>query len=117
MQPRRWRGLDLGTTPVYLQATTRRVSCPTHGVVVAAVPWARRGRGSPARSRTPPPGWSATPPSRWWRCCCGSRGARYRRSSSGSSPSGRGRPTDWSGCAGSGSTRSATARGSGTCWS
>jgi len=42
-EPRRWRGLDLGTTPVYLQATTRRVSCPTHGVVVAAVPWARAG--------------------------------------------------------------------------
>jgi Transposase and inactivated derivatives len=41
--PRRWRGLDLGTTQVFLQATTRRVSCPTHGVVVAAVPWARAG--------------------------------------------------------------------------
>ncbi len=41
--PRRWRGLDLGTTQVYLQATTRRVSCPTRGVVVAAVPWARSG--------------------------------------------------------------------------
>ncbi|HEY6423990.1 MAG TPA: transposase family protein, partial [Pseudonocardiaceae bacterium] len=41
--PRRWRGLDLGTTPVYLQAMTRRVSCPSHGVVVAAVPWARPG--------------------------------------------------------------------------
>ena len=42
-EPRRWRGLDLGTTQVYLQARTRRVSCPTHGVVVAAVPWARAG--------------------------------------------------------------------------
>ncbi|MGH3598901.1 MAG: ISL3 family transposase [Pseudonocardiaceae bacterium] len=42
-EPRRWRGLDLGTTQVYLQATTRRVACPTHGVVVAAVPWARPG--------------------------------------------------------------------------
>jgi transposase len=41
--PRRWRGLDLGTTQVYLQATTRRVACPEHGVVVAAVPWARPG--------------------------------------------------------------------------
>jgi len=41
--PRRWRGLDLGTTPVYLQATTSRVSCREHGVVVAAVPWARPG--------------------------------------------------------------------------
>jgi transposase len=42
-QPRRWRSLDLGTTRVFLQATTRRVSCPEHGVVVAAVPWARAG--------------------------------------------------------------------------
>ncbi|MGH3546857.1 MAG: transposase family protein [Pseudonocardiaceae bacterium] len=42
-EPRRWRGLDLGMTEVYLQATTRRVACPTHGVVVAAVPWARPG--------------------------------------------------------------------------
>jgi transposase len=41
--PRRWRGLDLGTTQVFLQARTRRVSCPEHGVVVAAVPWARPG--------------------------------------------------------------------------
>lgn len=42
-QPRRWRGLDLGTTPVFLQATARPVSCPEHGVVVAAVPWNRAG--------------------------------------------------------------------------
>jgi transposase len=41
--PRRWRGLDLGTTQVYLQATTTRVTCREHGVVVAAVPWARPG--------------------------------------------------------------------------
>jgi transposase len=40
---RRWRGLDLGATQVFLQARTRRVSCPEHGVVVAAVPWARPG--------------------------------------------------------------------------
>ena len=49
----RWRGLDHGTTSVFLQATTRRVSCPEHGMVLAAVPWARPGRGSPLRSRTP----------------------------------------------------------------
>ncbi|MGH3820125.1 MAG: ISL3 family transposase, partial [Pseudonocardiaceae bacterium] len=42
-KPRRWRGQDLGTTRVYLQARTCRVSCPEHGVVVAAVPWARPG--------------------------------------------------------------------------
>jgi transposase len=41
--PRRWRGLDLGTTQVFLQASTCRVVCPEHGVVVAAVPWARPG--------------------------------------------------------------------------
>jgi transposase len=41
--PRRWRGLDLGTIQVYLQATTSRVACAEHGVVVAAVPWARPG--------------------------------------------------------------------------
>jgi transposase len=40
---RRWRGLDFGATQVFLQARTRRVSCPEHGVVVAAVPWARPG--------------------------------------------------------------------------
>ncbi|MCA1822579.1 MAG: ISL3 family transposase [Pseudonocardia sp.] len=39
--PRRWRGLDAGTTRVYLQAEAPRVSCPVHGVIVAAVPWAR----------------------------------------------------------------------------
>jgi transposase len=36
-------GLDLGTTQVFLQARTRRVVCAEHGVVVAAVPWARPG--------------------------------------------------------------------------
>jgi transposase len=28
---------------LYLQAPAPRVSCPTHGVIVAAVPWARHG--------------------------------------------------------------------------
>ncbi|MGH3964690.1 MAG: ISL3 family transposase [Pseudonocardiaceae bacterium] len=41
--PRRWRGLDVGTTRVYLQAAAPRVRCPAHGVIVAAVPWARHG--------------------------------------------------------------------------
>ena len=41
--PRRWRSLDLGSTRVFVQASTHRVSCPEHGVVVAAVPWARAG--------------------------------------------------------------------------
>jgi transposase len=40
---RRWRGLDLGTTMVFLEAAAPRVRCREHGVVVAAVPWARPG--------------------------------------------------------------------------
>jgi transposase len=42
---RRWRALDLGTTFAYLEAEAPRVSCREHGVVVAAVPWARHGAG------------------------------------------------------------------------
>lgn len=42
---RRWRTLDLGTIPTYLEADAPRVSCTTHGVVVASVPWARHGAG------------------------------------------------------------------------
>lgn len=42
---RRWRALDLGTVPAFLEADAPRVSCPEHGVVVAAVPWARHGAG------------------------------------------------------------------------
>lgn len=38
---RRWRALDLGTTRCYLEAEAPRVACGRHGVVVAAVPWAR----------------------------------------------------------------------------
>jgi transposase len=40
---RRWRALDLGTVRAYLEADAPRVNCPEHGVVVAAVPWARHG--------------------------------------------------------------------------
>ena len=40
---RLWRGVDLGTVPIYLAAEAPRVHCPEHGVVVAAVPWARHG--------------------------------------------------------------------------
>jgi transposase len=42
-QRRRWRGMDVGTTRVFLEAETYRVSCPEHGVVIAGVPWARPG--------------------------------------------------------------------------
>jgi len=42
---RRWRALDLGTVQAVLEADAPRVRCPEHGVVVAAVPWARHGAG------------------------------------------------------------------------
>jgi transposase len=42
---RRWRALDLGTTRVFLEAHAPRVQCREHGVVVAAVPWARHRAG------------------------------------------------------------------------
>jgi transposase len=42
---RRWRALDAGTTRVYIEADAPRVTCPDHGVTVAAVPWARHGAG------------------------------------------------------------------------
>jgi transposase len=35
-----WRGLDCGGVLVELQSNTCRVTCPTHGVVTADVPWA-----------------------------------------------------------------------------
>ena len=38
---RRWRALDLGTTPAFIEADAPRVTCRRHGVVVCAVPWAR----------------------------------------------------------------------------
>ncbi len=38
---RRWRGPDLGLWRSFLEADAPRVTCPTHGVVVASVPWAR----------------------------------------------------------------------------
>ena len=42
---RRWRTLDLGTIQAFLEADAPRVACSQHGVVVAAVPWARHGAG------------------------------------------------------------------------
>jgi transposase len=40
---RRWRALDVASTLCFLEADAPRVSCRRHGVVVAAVPWARHG--------------------------------------------------------------------------
>jgi transposase len=42
---RRWRALDLGVVQAFLEAEAPRVTCRRHGVVVAAVPWARHGAG------------------------------------------------------------------------
>jgi transposase len=42
---RRWRALDLGTIQAWLEADAPRVTCRSHGVVVAAVPWARHDVG------------------------------------------------------------------------
>jgi transposase len=42
---RGWRALDFGTVPALLEADAPRVRCRQHGVVVAAVPWARHGAG------------------------------------------------------------------------
>ena len=38
---RRWRALDLGTIKAFVEAEAPRVECRRHGVIVAAVPWAR----------------------------------------------------------------------------
>lgn len=43
---RRWRAMDLGTVKVYVEGEAPRVRCRKHGVVVAAVPWARHGARS-----------------------------------------------------------------------
>jgi transposase len=42
---RRWRALDLGVVQAFLEADAPRIACPQHGVMVAAVPWARHGAG------------------------------------------------------------------------
>ena len=42
---RRWRALDLVSTWCFVEADAPRVRCRRHGVVVAAVPWARHGSG------------------------------------------------------------------------
>ena len=42
---RRWRSLDLGVVWAVVEADAPRVRCVSHGVVVAAVTWARLGAG------------------------------------------------------------------------
>ena len=43
--PKCWRALDFGGIMVHLNAYTQRISCPEHGVLVAAVPWAFHDSG------------------------------------------------------------------------
>jgi len=40
-----WRHLDFFQHQAYLHARVPRVSCPTHGVRLVALPWARPGSG------------------------------------------------------------------------
>jgi transposase len=42
---RRWRSLDVGVRQAFVEADAPRVRCVEHGVVVAAVPWARHRAG------------------------------------------------------------------------
>ena len=42
---RRWRACDWNGHKVYLESESPRVACPEHGVVTAAVPWARHDSG------------------------------------------------------------------------
>jgi transposase len=42
---RRWRTIDVGGQRAFVEAHAPRVRCGRHGVVVAAVPWARHGSG------------------------------------------------------------------------
>jgi len=42
---RRWRTVDVGLVQAFVEAASPRVRCAVHGVVVAAVPWARHGAG------------------------------------------------------------------------
>jgi transposase len=60
---RRWRGLDWGTTRVWLEADTVRVECAVHGVVAAHVPWARHDAGH-TRGFDDQVAWLATQTSR-----------------------------------------------------
>jgi transposase len=61
---RHWRGLDLGTVKVELEADVPRVACPEHGVVVAWVPWARHGSGF-TRDFEEQAAWLAVHTSKW----------------------------------------------------
>lgn len=48
-----WRSMDFGPASVYLVASVPRVCCPEHGVLAAAVPWARPGTSKTVLTRFP----------------------------------------------------------------
>jgi transposase len=60
---RRWRTLDLGTVQALPEADAPRVRCRQHGVVAAAVSWARHGAGF-TRTFEDTAAWLATHTSR-----------------------------------------------------
>jgi transposase len=111
---RRWRTLDLGVVQAFLEAEAPRVTCRRHGVVVAAVPWARHGAGF-TRAFEDTAAWLAVHTSRVavaellrvaWRTV-GRMLTRVAEETGRAS-------TAWRGCAASASTRSPTARGTAT---
>ncbi|MGZ5395591.1 MAG: ISL3 family transposase [Mycobacterium sp.] len=56
---RQWRGLDVGTVQVFLEADVPRVNCSVHGPTVRQVCWARHGAGH-TRSFDQQVAWLAT---------------------------------------------------------
>jgi transposase len=112
---RRWRTLDFGVVQAFLEAEAPRVSCRRHGVVVAAVPWARHGAGF-TRTFEDTAAWLAVHTSRVavaellrvaWRTV-GRMLTRVAEETGGRTS------TAWTGCAASASTSSPTARGTAT---
>jgi hypothetical protein len=107
---RRWRALDLGTTLCLLEADAPRVTCKQHGVVVAAVPWARHDTWF-TRSFDDTAAWLAvTLPRARSVSCCGSRGGRSGGSASVSAPKPSPAGTYTGGSRSSGLMRSRSAR-------
>jgi transposase len=111
---RRWRALDLGTTFAFVEADAPRAPCRQHGVAVCAVPWARHNSRF-TRSFEDQVAWSAINTSKRavaqlmrvaWRTVGHILERVVAEAADGliCSP----------GCAGSGSTRSATAPATGT---
>ena len=80
---RRWRAVDAGRVKVLVQARASRVSCPAHGVITAAVPWARH-RARHTRAFEELAAWcatemSATAATRLLRCSWRTIGAMVTR--------------------------------------